>query len=93
VGEATTRPDPRGASPEAWRSYLYLRRNPCGWQHESWYHRAGCRKYVTVERHTLTNEVRPATGPAAGVPVEGGTAAERGSAVDATATPPPGGAP
>ena len=73
VGEATVRPDPRTASQAQWRAYLYLRANPLGWTTETWYHRAGCRRFIRVERHTETNEVRSsrpagsqAAGPAAG---------------------------
>jgi sarcosine oxidase, subunit delta len=29
---------------------------------EDWYHGSGCRRYFTVERHTVTNEVRSAGG-------------------------------
>ena len=58
VGESVPQPDPNSATPEQWRSFLYLRRNPAGWTVETWYHRAGCRQYFTVERHTVTNEVR-----------------------------------
>jgi len=58
VGEQRARPGD-GTGPEPWRSYLYLRSNPAGWVTEGWYHRAGCRRYLTVERDTLTNEVRP----------------------------------
>ena len=47
--------------------YLYLRANPCGWTTETWYHRMGCRRYIKVERHTETNEVRAVyAGKAAG---------------------------
>ena len=58
LGERTDRPDPATVTPERWRRYLYLHANPQGWVRENWYHRAGCRRYFTVERHTLTNEVR-----------------------------------
>jgi sarcosine oxidase, subunit delta len=60
VGETPSRPDPRTATPEEWRGYLYLRNNTCGWVVETWYHRMGCRKFVKLERHTDTNETRPA---------------------------------
>ncbi len=63
VGELVPRPDPATSAPEQWRAYLYLRRNPAGWVAETWLHRAGCRKFLTVERHTVTNEVR-SVGPA-----------------------------
>ena len=58
VGEASPRPDPRTADRAQWRHYLYFRSNPRGWTTETWYHRAGCRRYIRVERHTDTNEVR-----------------------------------
>jgi heterotetrameric sarcosine oxidase delta subunit len=65
AGESGARPDPAAATPEPWRSYLYLHDNPRGWSSESWYHGSGCRRYFTAERHTLTNEVRSST-PAGG---------------------------
>jgi sarcosine oxidase, subunit delta len=73
IGEVSARPDPGSATPAQWRGYLYLRANPCGWTRETWYHRAGCRRYITVERHTETNEVRSAT--PAGMTAVTGTAA------------------
>src|SRR5260370_11291761 len=63
AGEAVARPDPDRATPRQWRAYLYLRANPCGWTTETWYHRMGCRRFIRVERHTETNEIRVA-GPA-----------------------------
>ena len=73
VGEVIARPDPAAASPAQWRGYLYLRVNPCGWTTETWYHRMGCRKYIKVERHTETNEVR--TVQPAGVSASGSSPA------------------
>jgi sarcosine oxidase, subunit delta len=58
VGEAVPRPGGENVTREDWRAYLYLRANPCGWTTETWYHRMGCRKFISVERHTLTNEIR-----------------------------------
>lgn len=60
-GERTARPDPATTTATEWREYLYVRDNPCGWVTETWYHRAGCRRWLVVERHTLTNEVRSCT--------------------------------
>lgn len=57
-GESTARPDPNTASQEQWRAYLYEKRNPAGWITESWFHRAGCGRFLKVERDTITNEVR-----------------------------------
>jgi heterotetrameric sarcosine oxidase delta subunit len=59
VGERRTRPDPQTATPAQWRAYLYEQDNVAGWSTESWYHTFGCRRFVDVERHTVTNEVRP----------------------------------
>lgn len=42
------------------RSHLYAQRNAAGWTAETWFHGLGCRAYFVVERHTVTNEVRPA---------------------------------
>lgn len=58
VGERRPRPDPNATTPERWRAYLHLRDNSAGWVSESWLHRAGCRRFLLVERHTVTNEVR-----------------------------------
>ena len=57
-GSAGTRPAPATATPEQWRRYLYIQRNPQGWDTETWYHSAGCRRYFTAERNTATNEAR-----------------------------------
>lgn len=62
VGEVANRPDPATATRREWRDYLFFRDNPYGWVHESWYHRAGCRRYFSVERDTATNAVRPGSG-------------------------------
>ncbi len=55
--ELVVRP-PADTDPAAWRSYLYERRNTAGWQRVQWFHVAGCRRYLVVERHTVTNEIR-----------------------------------
>ncbi len=60
VGETPPRPDPRTATPAEWRGHLYLRANSRGWVRETWYHRMGCRRFIKVERHTETNQTRPA---------------------------------
>jgi heterotetrameric sarcosine oxidase delta subunit len=56
-GEVVARPGP-DTDPATWRSYLYERRNVSGWQVERWFHVSGCRRFLTVERHTVTNEIR-----------------------------------
>jgi heterotetrameric sarcosine oxidase delta subunit len=35
----------------------FLRRNVAGRQQERWFHYAGCRRWLTVERDTATNEL------------------------------------
>jgi len=54
-------------TPEQWRVYLYERANPAGWTTETWFHTMGCRRFISVERHTVTNEIRSAR------PVGGGS--------------------
>ena len=57
-GDATAaRPAP-DAGVDAFHDYLYLRRNPRGWQVEWWQHHGGCRAFLKVLRHTVTHEVR-----------------------------------
>lgn len=60
LGETAVRPDPSSATAAAWRSYLYDRANLAGWSTEWWAHSAGCRRCFTVQRHTVTNQTRPA---------------------------------
>ncbi|MBI4421822.1 MAG: sarcosine oxidase subunit delta [Gemmatimonadetes bacterium] len=36
---------------------LWLPENAAGRQTERWFHYAGCRRWLTVERDTVTNEV------------------------------------
>ncbi|MBA2530413.1 MAG: sarcosine oxidase subunit delta [Euzebyales bacterium] len=68
AGEQARRPDPATADPHAWRAYLYLASNPAGWVTESWFHRAGCRRYFVAERHTVSNAVRTTRAPDAQSP-------------------------
>ncbi|MBA2312599.1 MAG: sarcosine oxidase subunit delta [Actinobacteria bacterium] len=65
IGEQGERPDPNQAAPSAWRSYLYVQSNEAGWVIETWWHASGCRRYLIVERETVTNEVRAVRPPAA----------------------------
>jgi heterotetrameric sarcosine oxidase delta subunit len=61
LGEERPRPDPSLTTPAEWRRYLYRRANPAGWTTETWHHASGCRAFLTVERHTVTNEIRSCT--------------------------------
>jgi methylglutamate dehydrogenase subunit B len=57
AGDATVRrPDP-AAGEAAFFDYVYLRDNPRGPHRELWHHTGGCRRFVVVERNTLTHEV------------------------------------
>jgi heterotetrameric sarcosine oxidase delta subunit len=56
-GEVVRRP-PADTDPVTWRNYLYTRRNVADWQRERWFHVSGCRRFLTVERHTVTNDIR-----------------------------------
>jgi heterotetrameric sarcosine oxidase delta subunit len=77
VGEASRRPDVATTTPRLWRDYLYNHTNAAGWVREQWFHRAGCRRYFSAERHTVTNEVRhtwrPGQAPADVAPLLGVT--------------------
>jgi heterotetrameric sarcosine oxidase delta subunit len=55
--EVIARPDV-SVDPVTWRRYLYTKRNVSGWEEERWFHVSGCRRFLRVERHTLTNEIR-----------------------------------
>jgi heterotetrameric sarcosine oxidase delta subunit len=36
---------------------VWLKRNVAGLQAERWFHHAGCRRWLTLERDTVTNEI------------------------------------
>lgn len=36
---------------------VYLRDNPAGRHRGLWYHAAGCRSWLVIERHTRTHEI------------------------------------
>jgi heterotetrameric sarcosine oxidase delta subunit len=46
-----------GAGPEQDYEHVWLRTNAAGLQRERWFHYAGCRRWLTVERDTRTNEL------------------------------------
>ncbi|MEA2668743.1 MAG: sarcosine oxidase, subunit delta [Chloroflexota bacterium] len=43
-----------------WASYLFVRPNLKGELTERWAHAAGCRRWFTVLRDTVSHEIRPA---------------------------------
>jgi sarcosine oxidase subunit delta len=50
------RPAPN-ASDKAWYDYVYIRDNPMGRHREFWQHASGCRRWLIVERDTVTHRV------------------------------------
>ena len=56
-GEPDVRPAP-DTTPQEWRSYLYGQANTAGWVTEQWFHGMGCRRFLHIERHTISNEIR-----------------------------------
>jgi heterotetrameric sarcosine oxidase delta subunit len=64
------RPPPAYGAGETYEAHyerVWLRENLNGLQAERWFHFAGCRRWITVERDTGTNEVHSAT-PSASFP-------------------------
>ncbi len=57
-GEVTARPSVKEASPREWRAYLYEKDNTAGDVTEQWLHASGCRRFLLVERNTITNVIR-----------------------------------
>ena len=56
-GDATRmRPSPQ-APAEVWHKFVFIRDNPKGRHREFWHHVLGCRRWLVVERDTLTHEV------------------------------------
>ena len=57
---ALQRPD-ADAGPEAWDDYLHNRDNPAGDTRDMWFHEAGCRAWLVVDRNTVTHAVHNVT--------------------------------
>jgi heterotetrameric sarcosine oxidase delta subunit len=49
--------DPSQLDDAAWGRYLFVRDNPKGAFAERWHHAAGCRRWFTVVRDTVTHEI------------------------------------
>lgn len=56
---------PEGESLEEDFERVWLRDNVAGVQRERWFHHAGCRRWLTVERDTATNEIQRVLAPRA----------------------------
>ena len=57
AGDATVRRPAHDAGEAPFVEYVYLRDNPRGPHRELWQHTGGCRRFVVVERNTLTHEI------------------------------------
>jgi sarcosine oxidase subunit delta len=55
--DATVTRPAADAEPAAWVDYVYLRDNPAGPHSEFWYHAAGCRQILLVERDTRDHTI------------------------------------
>jgi heterotetrameric sarcosine oxidase delta subunit len=58
------RPDPTAPDKE-WADYVFVRDNPMGRHEELWQHISGCRRWLVVERDTVTHQVFTVTDAAA----------------------------
>ena len=63
AGDATVRRPPPDAGETAFHDYVYLRENPRGPHRELWHHTGGCRRFLRVERNTLTHEITGTSAP------------------------------
>ena len=53
------KPRPEGDPSQAeWRKYLYEQDNFAGFARERWFHVNGCRTFIDMVRHSVTNEIR-----------------------------------
>ena len=50
------RPAP-DASDKEWTDYVFIRNNPVGRHSELWQHTSGCRRWLVVERDTISHQV------------------------------------
>ena len=57
-GDATVgRPDQGETDQAVWHDAVFIRNNPRGAHREHWHHVHGCRRWLVVERDTLTHEI------------------------------------
>jgi sarcosine oxidase subunit delta len=45
------------ASDKEWTDYVFIRQNPVGRHSELWHHASGCRRWLMVERDTISHQV------------------------------------
>lgn len=56
-GDASVQRPAADAPLAAWSDYVYLRDNPRGPHVELWHHTASCRRWLKVERDTMTHRI------------------------------------
>ena len=57
----------------AWSDYLFFRQNPKGAHRERWVHSAGCRRWFSVVRDTVTHRIIAIAPVGVRAPDEGST--------------------
>ena len=60
-GDATLRRPGPAATDKAWTDHVFLRDNPMGRHKEFWHHESGCRRWLIVERDTVSHVVHTVT--------------------------------
>ncbi|WP_417794284.1 sarcosine oxidase subunit delta [Terasakiella pusilla] len=61
-GDATVaRPDHSEQDLDRWNDYVFQRTNPKGAHKEYWHHTSGCRKFLIVERDTVSHKINSVT--------------------------------
>ena len=56
-GEVAGQPPALDADIQNWVEYVHFRRNPRGRLLEHWHHHGGCRRWLVIERDTVTHQV------------------------------------
>lgn len=51
--------EPKAVDDATWARYLFFRPNPKGRMTERWVHAAGCRRWFSLVRDTVTHEISP----------------------------------
>ena len=51
--------DPTSVDDATWARFLFYRPNPKGTMAERWVHTAGCRRWFSLVRDTVTHEITP----------------------------------
>jgi len=56
-GDAGPRRPAAEASDKEWSDYVFIRDNRVGRHKELWHHASGCRRWLVVERDTISHQV------------------------------------